>query len=52
MVNLSHEELKSAEFLVACIDTGAQRPVIGRKQAMAYCNFSGIPFQVYRVSEH
>jgi hypothetical protein len=28
----------------ACIDTGAQRTVIGLAQARAYCKFLGIPF--------
>lgn len=52
MVNLSHEDSRSALFLGACIDTSAQRSVIGRKQAVAYCAFSGILFQVDTVCKH
>ena len=52
MINLSHEDSKSAVFLRACIDTGAQRSVIGRKQARVYCDFSGIPFEVDTASKH
>ena len=52
MVNLSHEDSKSAAFLGACIDADAQRYVIGRKQALAYCEFSGITFEVDTVSKH
>ena len=39
-------ETSPAEFLGACIDTGAQRPVIGKKQTVAYCEFTSIPFQL------
>ena len=49
IVNLSHEDSRSAAFVGACIDTGAQRSVIGRKQALAYCDFSGTPFDVDTV---
>jgi hypothetical protein len=36
---------QQAEFLGACLDTGAQRSVIGLSQAKAYCRFSGTKFR-------
>ncbi|CDF33317.1 unnamed protein product [Chondrus crispus] len=49
-----------ADFLGACIDTGAQRSVIGKPQAEAYYIFMGIPFcleqsghpRVYKFGAH
>jgi hypothetical protein len=29
----------------ACLDTGSQRSVIGLRQAMAYCKYSGVKFE-------
>ena len=35
---------KSEKWQGACIDNGAQKTVIGLKQALAYCSFVGVPF--------
>ena len=35
----------SNEFKGACLDIGAEKSVIGRKQAMAYCKFTGCKFK-------
>ena len=34
-----------SKFDGICIDTGAQRSVVGLKQAHAYCQLSGVPFK-------
>lgn len=44
----SHTE-KEFDFLGACIDSGAQRTVIGTKQATSYGNLAGIyPIKEYK----
>ena len=43
-------ETSPVEFLGACIDTGMQRSVIGKKQAGAYCEFTSILFQLESVT--
>ena len=39
-------ETSLVQFFGACTDTGTQRSVIGKKQAVAYCEFTSIPFQL------
>ena len=40
-------ELRESDtFLGACIDSAAQKTIIGKGQAQAYCDFSNIPFEL------
>jgi len=40
-----HQNLKTARWHGACLDTGAQSTVIGLRQAHAYCKFMGTKFK-------
>jgi hypothetical protein len=48
--NVNAREEKSDNFTWngACVDTGAQKTVIGLPQAMAYCRFVGTKFKLQR----
>ena len=40
-------ELRESDaFLGACMDSAAQKTVIGKEQAQAYCDFSNISFEL------
>ena len=46
IVEKSREEHDPVEFQGACLDIGAQRSVMGEKQAMAYCTLFKISFKL------
>ena len=51
-VYLVHEEITKGNcipFLGACIDTGAQKSVIGVEQARAYCQFMNVQYEPERM---
>lgn len=41
---------EGTHFTGCCIDSGAERTVIGIPQATAYCSIAGIDFKTYRSS--
>lgn len=54
-----HSAMTEPEFHGACLDTGAQRSVIGKSQPLAYYRFMGIPLvlsdskpKVYKFGSH
>ena len=46
LINYQHANVYEKEFLGACIDSAAQKTVIGKPQAEIYSNLFGIPFSL------
>jgi len=44
--SFSHSNRLRRHFQGAAVDTGAQSSVTGKRQAIAYCKFHGIPFRL------